>query len=113
VDWLHVTLQLEDLRGARHCRTVRNDRDGESGTKCGRRNCGKKFAIVHCDRQQGNLGRNVFNGPGFVNTDMSVFKTFRLKWITAEGATLQMRFEAFNAFNRVSDLPRSEFTSPA
>jgi len=35
-------------------------------------------------------------GPGTANTDLSLFKEFRL-W---EGFALQFRAEAFNAFNR-------------
>ena len=43
----------------------------------------------------GNLGRNVFHGPGILNTDLSVSKSTRI----AEHQSLMFRFEAFNFFN--------------
>jgi hypothetical protein len=43
----------------------------------------------------GNAGRNLLYGPGFVNTDFSIFKEFRIK----ESFKLQTRLEAFNATN--------------
>jgi len=46
----------------------------------------------------GNLGRNVYRGPGFAETDLSLAKTFRLK----ERLGFQFRVDAFNAFNRVN-----------
>jgi len=59
----------------------------------------------------GNLGRNVYRGPGFAETDLSLAKTFRI----LERVSCQIRFDAFNAFNRVnlgnpvSDLSNSNF----
>jgi hypothetical protein len=49
----------------------------------------------------GTLGRNTFDGPGFANTDFSVYKNFPLAGLNEE-AKLQFRFEFFNAFNRVN-----------
>ncbi len=49
--------------------------------------------------QFGNLGRNVFHGPGFYNTDAGLFKNFALPW---EGKRIQFRSEFFNAFNNVN-----------
>ncbi|MBV9083760.1 MAG: TonB-dependent receptor [Acidobacteriaceae bacterium] len=46
----------------------------------------------------GNLGRNVFRGPGFAETDLSLAKIFRV----TEKLSLQVRMDAFNAFNRVN-----------
>src|SRR5215475_1812665 len=46
----------------------------------------------------GQVGRNVFFLQGLNNTDMSAFKTFSL----SEGVTLILRFELYNAFNRVT-----------
>jgi hypothetical protein len=43
----------------------------------------------------GNMGRNIFRGPGFVNWDASVSKIWRL----GEKFKLQMRGEMFNAAN--------------
>ncbi len=49
----------------------------------------------------GNLGRNTFEGPGFANTDFSVFKNFKIAKLT-EDSKLQFRAEFFNIFNRVN-----------
>jgi hypothetical protein len=43
----------------------------------------------------GNAGRNIIEGPGFVNLDASVFRDFRVR----EGWVLTLRAEAFNASN--------------
>jgi hypothetical protein len=43
----------------------------------------------------GNSGRRLFSGPGIENYDLTAQKNFRL----AESKTLQVRLEAFNAFN--------------
>jgi hypothetical protein len=45
----------------------------------------------------GNLGRNVFRGPGINNTDMLVTKRFGIR----ERLKLDLRFEVYNLFNRV------------
>ncbi|MEE8584739.1 MAG: TonB-dependent receptor, partial [Acidobacteriota bacterium] len=47
----------------------------------------------------GTLGRNTFEGPGFVNWDFSIFKEVGLPKLGEEGK-LQLRFEFFNLFNR-------------
>jgi hypothetical protein len=46
----------------------------------------------------GNLARNALYGPGFNAVDLSVFKTTKL----AGGASVQLRCEIFNLFNRVN-----------
>ena len=43
----------------------------------------------------GNLGRNVLRGPGAVNFDFSLFKTFAI----SEGQRVEFRAETFNIFN--------------
>jgi hypothetical protein len=43
----------------------------------------------------GNLGRNVVIGPSFINTDLSVMKTFTM----AGGTRMQLRADAFDVFN--------------
>src|SRR5262249_39782760 len=43
----------------------------------------------------GNVGRNTMRGPGVVNTDLSLFRTFKL----TEKLNLQFRGEAFNLSN--------------
>lgn len=47
----------------------------------------------------GTLPRNAYRGPGFVSTDLSLFKDFRLP---AGNSRIQARVEAFNLFNRVN-----------
>lgn len=44
----------------------------------------------------GNAGRNIVIGPDFQSVDLSLFKNIRL----AERTKLQLRWEAFNVFNR-------------
>jgi hypothetical protein len=54
-----------------------------------------------CD---GNLGRNTFVGPGYWNTDQSLFKNIKV----TERYNLQFRFEVFNVFNHANfKLPSS------
>lgn len=43
----------------------------------------------------GNVGRNTMSGPGVINTDLSLFRTFRV----TERFNLQFRGEAFNLSN--------------
>ncbi|HUA57151.1 MAG TPA: carboxypeptidase regulatory-like domain-containing protein [Verrucomicrobiae bacterium] len=45
----------------------------------------------------GNAGVNVMYGPGYINWDMSLARRVPIK----ERATLQLKIEAFNAFNHV------------
>jgi hypothetical protein len=49
----------------------------------------------------GNTGRGILRGPGRANFNLSLFKSFRIPFGSAypEGAQLQFRAEAFNAFN--------------
>jgi hypothetical protein len=46
----------------------------------------------------GNLGRNVFRGPRFVNTDVALLKDTKLR----ESLDLQFRAEFFNIFNHTN-----------
>jgi len=46
----------------------------------------------------GNVGRNTMTGPSFFNTDMSIFKNFRI----TEQVRAQFRAEIFNVFNHTS-----------
>ena len=56
----------------------------------------------------GNSGRNILNGPGLANLDVSVVKNTAL----SERVNLQFRAEAFNVANRANfDLPDSVFGS--
>jgi hypothetical protein len=47
----------------------------------------------------GNAGRNLVTGPGLLDVDFSLLKNFPLH---TERARLQLRLEAFNAFNTPS-----------
>ncbi|MGB9404229.1 MAG: carboxypeptidase regulatory-like domain-containing protein [Candidatus Acidiferrales bacterium] len=58
----------------------------------------------------GDAGRNILNGPGFVNADLSLFKEFPIK----EFAKLQTRLEAFNSTNSPHFAnPQSDMGSPS
>jgi len=48
----------------------------------------------------GNAGRRSFIGPGEINFDLALLKTFTI----SESKTLQFRLEAFNAFNHANFL---------
>lgn len=63
--------------------------------------------------QEGNLGRNTFEGPGLANVNLNAIKTIRIPWfIGNEGATLELRGEIFNLFNRVNlSQPVTDLTS--
>ena len=52
----------------------------------------------------GNAGRNIIQGPGFQNWDISLFKTFLIR----EQMRFEFRAEIFNAFNHANP----EFTNP-
>jgi outer membrane receptor protein involved in Fe transport len=57
----------------------------------------------------GNTPRNFLIGPGSKNVDLSLFRTFEVR----EGLRVQLRAEAFNAFNFVNlGNPRSNIGSP-
>jgi hypothetical protein len=70
-------------------------------------NCGKQN-LINCISSDafampalytyGNSPRNQVRGPGSISTDLSLTKDFRLKG----RARLQLRAEAFNAFNRAN-----------
>ena len=47
---------------------------------------------------RGNLGRNSLTGPGLVNADLALVKSFGV----APAGSLQVRIEAFNVFNRAN-----------
>ncbi|MEO7144077.1 MAG: hypothetical protein ABI165_11330, partial [Bryobacteraceae bacterium] len=59
--------------------------------------------------QFGTSGRDIIASPGFVNWDISMFKTFRIR----EKVTLEFRAELFDAFNNVRfDPPNLDSSSP-
>jgi carboxypeptidase family protein len=62
------------------------------------------FFTTPCTACDGNLGRNTFEGPGYWDTDESVFKNIK----ATERVNLQFRFEVFNVLNHANfKLPSS------
>src|SRR5207244_4066387 len=57
----------------------------------------KAFALPAAGHR-GSLGRNTLVGPGLVNADLSLVKSFGLR----AGRAVQARIEAFNLFNRAN-----------
>jgi hypothetical protein len=62
----------------------------------------------------GNSSRNMIEGPGLINFDLSLTKEFALPWL-GEGRHLEFRSEFFNLFNRanffIPDAGRTVFTA--
>jgi hypothetical protein len=64
--------------------------------------------------QNGTLGKNMYFGPGYANTNFNVVKHFPLRFLGEQGK-LDFRAEFFNVFNRVNlsqiqgDLSSSQF----
>lgn len=62
--------------------------------------------------QEGNLGRNTFEGPGVAQVNTNAIKTFHIPWfIRHEGATAELRGEIFDLFNRVNLTAPSDLSS--
>jgi hypothetical protein len=62
--------------------------------------------------QAGNLGRNTFIGPGLANVNSQFAKAFKVRWFTSEGASVEIRADVFNLFNRVNLIqPDSDLSS--
>jgi hypothetical protein len=60
----------------------------------------------------GNEGRNAFTGPGFYSLDLSVARSFPLRWL-GESGRLRVRADAFNVLNHANlGNPDSLFTNP-
>ena len=57
-----------------------------------------------CQNRMGNGGRNELTGPGIVNLDFSIYKTFPVTKIS-ERANLQFRVETYNLFNHADFAP--------
>jgi hypothetical protein len=69
---------------------------------CTAARCGNLFPAPGLG-QNGNLGRNTFTGPGYINTDFSATKRTKIPWFVGkEGATMEFRAEFFNVFNNVN-----------
>jgi hypothetical protein len=61
-------------------------------------------ALVNGHPRMGNGGRNELTGPGLVDMDFSIFKSFPIKRIS-ENANLQFRAETYNLFNHPDFAP--------
>jgi Carboxypeptidase regulatory-like domain/TonB-dependent Receptor Plug Domain len=60
----------------------------------------------------GNSGRNAFTGPGFYSVDVSLARSFPLRWL-GDAGRLVFRASAFNVLNHANlNNPDSNFTSP-
>ncbi|HLJ45717.1 MAG TPA: carboxypeptidase-like regulatory domain-containing protein, partial [Bryobacteraceae bacterium] len=58
----------------------------------------------------GTAGRNILQGPGYADVDISAFKSFRI----TEPTSLTLRWEVFNLFNRANfGNPSGAFSSAA
>ena len=51
--------------------------------------------------RQGNTGRNAFSGPGLYNVDISLSRSFPLRWL-GEAGRLTFRADAFNFLNHAN-----------
>jgi hypothetical protein len=60
----------------------------------------------------GNAGRNAFRGPGFYNLDLSLSRSFPVRWL-GDAGRLTFRASAFNALNHANlNNPDTLLTSP-
>ena len=89
--------------------------DRLTGGNCSHPTTGKQYgyiklecfvfpALVNGHPRMGNGGRNELIGPGLVNMDFSIFKSFALKRVS-ETANLQFRAETYNLFNHADFSP--------
>src|SRR5579883_143774 len=104
-DFLGGTVQFVDPRlnlfGKQN--SYFNGAGGGSSTGAGSpyfRRVGSGTSVALGAGRYGNLGRDVFHGPGVINTDLSVSKRTRL----TERQALELRGEAFNFFNHTNFL---------
>jgi hypothetical protein len=82
---------------------------------CTTSRCGNIFPAPALG-QNGTARRNMFRGPGYADSDLSLMKNTKVPWFAGnQGASLQFRAEAFNVFNRtnlagmIGDLNSSQF----
>src|SRR5205814_3549780 len=52
--------------------------------------------------QEGNLGRNTYDQPGYDNVDLNLAKFFTIPWFFGETLKLEARGEILNLFNRAN-----------
>ena len=82
---------------------VCNPNNGGAGTTTQFFNtsCFQRLTLPANAGQIGNEGRDVVKGPGFSQTDLSLFKNFAIR----ESMQAQFRIEAFNALNHARFYP--------
>jgi hypothetical protein len=62
--------------------------------------------------QEGDLGRNTYDQPGYNNVDFNIAKFFTTPWFFGESLKLEARGEILNLFNRANlTLVSSDMTS--
>lgn len=52
--------------------------------------------------QEGNLGRNTYNAPGYANVNMNIEKAFSIPWLGGERMNLECRGEVYDLLNRAN-----------
>jgi hypothetical protein len=68
--------------------------------------------VIPSPRAYGSSGRNILRGPGIMNIDLALSKSF--SWGNAEARRLQIRAEFFNVLNHANlNLPVNSIDSPA
>ena len=85
------------------CSSDLNGTGGGTGTAATNpffRRVGSSASFTNGAGRFGNLGRNVFHGPGFWNLDMSFIKRISL----GEQRNIEFRSEFFNIFNHAQFL---------
>jgi len=71
-------------------------------------NTARQFTLPEAG-SQGTSERNAFSGPKYINLDVAMHKSFRIR----EGQTVQIRLESYNVFNQTRfGLPNTNLTSP-
>jgi hypothetical protein len=71
------------------------------------RRVGTGGSVAEGAGRYGNLGRNVFHGPGVLNSDVSAWKSIRI----TERQSLVFRADAFNFFNHTQFYNPGDSTS--
>ena len=75
-----------------------------------------KLSLPPGPGELGNTGRNAFRGPGLYNIDVSLSRSFPVRygrWFMGEAGRLTVRVDAFNLFNHANlNNPDALLTSP-
>jgi hypothetical protein len=109
-----LNITAADTSGAGSFTVLRADRTGDGNLPRDQRTILRYFDTTAFQAPRpgtfGSSGRNVIIGPGINNWSLSVLKSTRVR----ESMTLQLRGEAFNAFNHAQFFaPGSSVSTPA